>query len=193
MSEFPRLRKTLVKIAKEIYEKQYVASTGGNLSIRVKGKKDVILIKSSGKRLKDLTEKDFVVVDIDGNVLEGKNPSKELLMHLEIFRRRRNINAIIHAHPPFVTIFATLGETIPLLTAQAAMEIKSAPIIKYAEPGSEELAKRVAETLSDEKIRVALLERHGCITIGKNILEAFNLLDLLEETAKIALFTRIIR
>jgi L-fuculose-phosphate aldolase len=188
--QLQELARKLAQIAREIYEKRYVAASGGNISTRIPGTNQVI-IKPTGMRLKDLTPNNILVVNLDGKLIEGKGePSKEIRFHIGIYKVREDVGAIIHTHSPAATAFAVLGKSLPLVTAQAKTFLKKIPTIEFAPPGSKKLASLVIETFKDNSIKVALLEKHGSVVVGKDLDEAFNLLDLLEETARIAIFIK---
>lgn len=185
MSE--RLRTELVRVSREAYDRGFVSGVGGNISARISHNR--VLIKPSGLRLKDLTPKNLLVVDLYGNVIEGTGkPSEEARFHLGIYKLREDVGAVIHTHSPAATAFAVAGIELPPITAQAAKILGKIPLVGYAPPGSKELAKLVVKAFKPE-VKAALLRGHGSVAVGKNLAEAFNNTDLLEETAKIALLT----
>lgn len=183
-----RLRKTFVKVAKEVYERGFVSATGGNISARIP-RTNQVLMKPTGLRLKDLTPQRLVLLDLKGNVIMGKGgPSKEKRFHLGIYRVRKDVGAVIHTHSPAITAFATAGRKIPLITFQAKKFIGDTPLVGPAPPGSKKLADLVIKAFKDPRVKAALLRNHGSVVVGRDLEEAFNILSLLEETAKTALF-----
>lgn len=185
MSE--ELRKELAKFSKEVYERGLVSGIGGNISSRTPTGK--VLIKPSGMCLRDLTPNNFMLVDLNGKVIEGTGkPSEEIWFHLGIYKTRKDVSAVIHTHSPAATVFAVAGKELPSITSQAATILGKIPLVDYASPGSKELAKLVVKAFKPE-VKAVLLRGHGSISVGKNLAEAFNNADLLEETARIALLT----
>lgn len=181
------LRTELVRVSREAYDRGFVSGVGGNISTRISPNR--VLIKPSGLRLKDLTPKNLLVVDLHGNVIEGAGkPSEEIRFHLGIYKLRKDVGAVIHTHSPAATAFAVVGIELPPITAQAAKILGKIPLVGYAPPGSKELAKLVVKAFKPE-VKAALLRGHGSVAVGKNLAEAFNNTDLLEETARIALLT----
>lgn len=181
------LREKLVRVSREAYDRGFVSGIGGNISARISTSR--VLIKPSGMRLKDLTPKDLLVVDLSGKVIEGtRKPSEEIRFHLGIYKLRKDVGAVIHTHSPAATAFAVVGRELPPITAQAAKILGKIPLVDYAPPGSKELAKLVVKAFKPE-VKAVLLRGHGSVAVGKNLVEAFNNADLLEETARIALLT----
>ena len=97
----------IINVANEIYEKGLVSGKAGNISKRIKGSTgDIVAITPTLKSLSNLNEEDIVLVDMDGNILTKGNPSSEINMHLEIYKRRSDVNAIVHTHSTYATGFA---------------------------------------------------------------------------------------
>jgi L-ribulose-5-phosphate 4-epimerase len=166
-------------------------STGGNLSIRVDD--GMFLVKPSGISLFDLKEEDILLVDQNDQVAEGKGkPTKEWNSHLSIYQARQDVGGIVHYHAPFAAAHAVAGKEVPLLTVHAKRILEKVPLIGPAKEGSEELASMVRQAFSNETVKAALLSGHGIMAVGKNFLEAQNRAELLEETAKIALLSRLV-
>lgn len=183
------LKSELVKYSRKCYERNLICATGGNISCRVPGE-DAILIKSSGSAFGDMTEDDVVKVDLDGNLLEGsKTLSKEWRFHAGIYKVRPDVCVVIHVHPPYATAIAANHSELPLVTNHAKVYLKSVPNIEVASSGSEELANEVLEQFSDAERVAILMKEHGIITVGINFNKAFYLAEMLEDTAKIALFS----
>ena len=154
--------------SKRLYQKGMCPSTSGNVSVKSGAN---ILISASGTCLNDMSEDDIVLIDYDGNILEGKaKPSSEKIMHSEIYTKRDDINAIIHCHCPVITAFAVAGLSIkkPILPDFALM-YDEIPLIPYYCPSSLELAMKVGECF-DKGYNVALLKNHGGV-LGSNTLQ----------------------
>jgi L-fuculose-phosphate aldolase len=130
---------------------------------------------------------DLIVIDYEGNVLEGdKKPSSELFMHLCIYKERPDINGVVHAHPPKATGFAVAG--IPLtqcVLPEVIVSLGGIPLAEYGTPGTDELFTPVLKYLNDYD--AFLLENHGALTIGADVMNAYYKMETLEHFAHIAL------
>jgi len=189
---FDEARRVLIEVCRAIYQRGLVSGSGGNLSVRLSG--GFFLIKKSGSSFRDLGEEDLLVLNSDGAVVEGVGkPSIETPVHLALYKVRSDVGAIIHAHPPYSTAFAVLGNPIPSVTAQASELLGEVKVIGFEQPGSEALTRRCADAFKDTAVKCALLERHGVLVVGRDIWAAYNTLDLLEETAKIAYLATVLK
>ena len=176
------IRRQLVRYGKKVYEKGLVAATDGNISMRMMT--DRVMITPSGVALSDLDVNDLVYVDLDGQVLQGRHkPSSELPMHLEIYRQRPEINAVLHAHPPTTVAFTIAGETFtqPLLPELVVL-FGEIPIASYATPATEESANSIRDLIPNYDVIV--LDHHGAVTMGKSLEDAFAKMEKLEHSAK---------
>lgn len=137
-----------------------------------------------------ITSNQIVVININNEVVDGSNllPSLEAPMHIAIYKARLEINAIIHSHAVWSTVFAITGKNIPLVDAEMD-EFLGGEVIcaEYAEVATEELAKNVIEALSKNNF-AALMRNHGAVCIGRDFEEAFTVSDFLEKNAKTVLF-----
>lgn len=180
-----KTREELVKISYMAYQRGLTSATSGNPSSRVPGSPDLILIKATGTCFGTVGPEDFVLVDLDGNLLEGtKKPSKEVFFHCGIYKIRPDVQAIMHGHSPAATAYATKNNELPTLTAPAAVQIKKVGIVEYAPPGSSDLKEMVVKAFTDKELKACVLKRHGFITVGSSITAAYYLGDTLEDNAK---------
>ena len=169
----------LANICNKIHERKLANGLSGNVSVRVS---DKILITPSGFSLADIQPKDLVVLDIEGDFISGNNkPSSEKLMHLEIYKARPHINCIIHTHSPAATTFAYLNKQIAPVSPESAIFIPKLPIVRFEPYGTKKLAESVSYSLKD--CNAVLIEKHGVVTVGSGITQAYNLLVVVEETA----------
>lgn len=176
-------KKLLVAYGKKLLDKNLVAGTSGNLSLR--GQADEIYITPSGMDYLEITEDDIVKINFMGEILEGvKKPSSEWMMHVEIYKNYPNYNAIVHTHSPIATAFAVSRKKIPLILIEMKPflggEIEVAP---FKPSGSLELAKSLIPYL--KKSNSCLLANHGVVSCGKNIESAFLSAEYVEDAAKI--------
>lgn len=172
-------RQKLVEVAKRLYDRNMNAALGGNVSIR---QGDVIIITPTGANKGFLTERDLIGVDLEGRRLDGNGvASSEAKMHYEVYRERPDVAAIIHAHPPFAVGFALAHQNLPdNLLPEAAIVLGRVPCLPYTTPSTMELARQVAEALLERN--AAIMANHGAIAVGKDLEEAYNRMELLEQT-----------
>ena len=173
----------IIKISNEIYDKGLVSGKAGNISVRFKGEiGDIIAITPTLKSLSKLNEEDIVLVDLDGNVLTKGKPSSEVNMHLEIYKKRPDVNGIVHTHSPYATGFAHSSKKIKRYEGFGEIKTPYLAEIDYEKPGSDELAKSASEGLGSEDVLV--LKNHGVICVSDNLKEAELLAVFVEEIAK---------
>lgn len=187
-SSLYRLRREIVEAGRRVYDRNFVASNDGNISARVDQRR--VVITPSGVSKGFLSPDELVVVDYEGRVVEGrKKPSSELFMHLQIYKDRPDVNGVVHAHPPKATGFAVAG--IPLtqcVLPEVIVALGGIPLAKYGTPGTEEFYQPVLKYLEDYD--AFLLENHGALTIGSDVMSAYFKMETLEHFAHIA-FTAI--
>lgn len=180
------LRQELVRIGRRIFDRGLAPATSGNISARLPGSNEV-LIKRTGVSLGDVEPDDFLLVDLEGNVLEGNGrPSKEYRFHLGLYRAFPDVNAVVHEHSPYATAYACAGRTFPIVTVAGEFGLNEVPLVGYAPPGLPELTEMVLAAFARGGIRAVLLARHGVVTVGADLRQAFYLADLVEDTARVA-------
>ncbi|HOO78306.1 MAG TPA: class II aldolase/adducin family protein [bacterium] len=179
------IKKEIVACGKRMYEKDLVAATDGNISVRLSP--DRVLITPTGSCLGDLATADLVVIDLDGKTVGGEGkPTSEFRLHLEVYRRRDDVRAIVHAHPPLCTAFSVAGVSLEnYILPEIAFTIGAIPTTPYSTPTTDEPPRAVAEYISD--CDAMILDRHGALTVGETLREAYNRMEKLEHTAKVVL------
>jgi L-fuculose-phosphate aldolase len=185
------LRKEIAKTARQLISSGLVTGTSGNVSARTP--EGDVLITPSGLDYSILEPEDVVLVDVEGQMLEGSlKPSTETPMHTGIYRSRQQVDAVVHTHSRYATTLACLGWEIPpvhyMLTVLAGDG--RVPLAPYATYGTEELAGHAAEALG-ETHNACLLQNHGTITVGETPEKALSLTVILEEMAQIYYQTRL--
>jgi L-fuculose-phosphate aldolase len=176
----------LVKCGRELYENGLVKGTSGNISAKIPDA-DSFLIKPSGARMKDLKPEELVLVDLQGNKIRGKwNVSLETPIHAAIYRARKDVQAVVHTHPPTATAFGIARTEILPLQVEVFMFLPNGvPVVPFEPPGSEAVAEAVQKRMA--KYDAVILENHGIVTVGSTIEAACNLNEMVEEAAKIQL------
>ena len=174
----------IISVSNEIYDKGLVFGKSGNISKRIKSSiGDIVTITPTLTSLSDLKPEDVVLVDMQGNALTNGTPSSEVNMHLKIYAKRPDVNAIVHTHSAYATGFAYTDKRIKRV--EGFKKIKNDPylhFIEYEKPGSEELAINASENIENDD--VLILKNHGVICVGYNLNEAKLLAFFVEETAK---------
>lgn len=182
------LRCDIVEVGRRLYARGLIGGNEGNVSIR---RGDTLLVTPAGVCKGFLTPEMIVRTDLEGRPQGGGKASTEILMHTAVYRRRADVFAVVHAHPPTATGFAAAG--IPLdrpLIAEAVVTLGAVPIIPYGQPSTSELAKNVGEAICNA--HALLMANHGAITVGDSIYRAWERMETVEQLAKVALVTRIL-
>ena len=171
----------LADVCARLYNRGLTVSAGGNMSVRLN--KEEILITPSGRNKGLLNEDDMIVVNMEGKPLtDNGKPSIETFMHLALYKGNPETQAVIHCHPLNCIALTMKGKIRTDLTPEGVLLLGTVPTIGYYTPGSKELVDAVA-VHSDAK--AILMERHGAITQGKNLQDAFDRMEELEFQAKL--------
>ncbi len=183
-----QIRADIVEIGRRLFSRGFVASNDGNISVRVDDTRLITTPKSVSKGF--MTPDMMVVVDYSGRKLAGdREASSELPMHLEIYRSRPDVNAVVHAHPPTATGFAVAG--IPLtraVLAEVVTTLGSIPIAEYGTPSTQELPDAVRKYIKAHD--GLLLANHGAVTCGDTAMAAYYKMETIEHFARISLVAR---
>jgi L-fuculose-phosphate aldolase len=184
------LRADIVEVGRRMYARAYTASNDGNISVRLGADRLLMTPKSVCKGF--MTPDMMCVTDLDGRKLQGdRDPSSEMLMHLEVYRQRPDVQAVVHAHPPIATGFAVAG--IPLtraVLAEVLTTLGSIPIAEYATPSTQELPDAVRKYIKAHD--GMLLANHGALTVGADLYAAYYKMETIEHFAKISLVARLL-
>ena len=190
---FKKEMDNITKYAKIMYDRGLVSASGGNISVLVSDNK--YLITSSGSSFRDLNYDDIVLSDFDGNILDDedskKKPSKEYRIHSKCYLERKDIFSVVHLHPCYSIAFTSYNVDLPLFTSSAKLKLKNVPMVDEELPGSEELAYKVGESVKiNSESKCFLIKAHGIVVFSSSIEDCLDLAELMEDTAKIALFSK---
>jgi L-fuculose-phosphate aldolase len=183
------LRREMVRVARLLWERGYVAATDGNLSVRLGS--DRLLVTASGLSKGFLSADDLVAIRPDGEPVSsyrgrGQRPSSEIMMHLEVYRQRPDVNAVVHAHPPLATAFSIAGVSLArCVIPEVIVTLGGIPTADYATPGTGEVAETIRRAIRDYD--AIILAHHGSLTVGDTLWEAYLRLEKVEHTAQITL------
>ena len=185
-----QVRADIVEIGRRLFSRGFVASNDGNISVRLDDARIITTPKSVSKGF--MTPDMMVVVDYSGKKITGdRDPSSELPMHLEIYRNRPDVNAVVHSHPPIATGFAVAG--VPLtkaVLAEVVTTLGSIPIAEYGTPSTQELPDAVRKYIKAHD--GMLLANHGAVTCGNTAMAAYYKMETIEHFAKISLVARLL-
>jgi len=178
-------RKEVAMFMRRLYRQGLTTTSGGNISSRITD--ELVLITPSATDKGRMKWKEVGIMTIDGkNLTPALRPSIEFDMHLSIYRKRRSISAIVHAHPLFASAFTAMKSRINTsLTAEARAICGDPEFVPYALMGTKALADLAAESI--EVSDILLLENHGILAAGGSLLQAFDMLEVLENAARMTL------
>lgn len=183
-----RARNVIVAAARHLASRGMSPGSSGNLSVRAA---DRILITPTGSSLSRVEPGDLAEVLLDGTVVGGRKPSKEVNLHLAAYRKRPDDAAVVHLHSPYATALACLPPSadgfapLPFLTPYRVMRLGDVPVAPYAAPGTAELASGVGSLASSNP--VLLLAQHGSVTTGRDLDTAVDLAEELETASQLTL------
>ena len=183
-------RREICTAGRWIHGRGFVASTDGNISVRLDSRRILTSPTVISKGL--MSPDDMVVTDLQGRKLAGRRePSSEMGMHLLIYRRRPDINAVCHAHPPIATAHAAAG--LPLnkaLLSEIVLSLGCIPVPQYGTPGTPELSDALEPLV--QNYDAVLLANHGVVTCGADLLTAFFRMETVEHFAQVSLATQML-
>ena len=185
----PNHKENVAYFMRRLYDKNLTTTSGGNVSLRLG---DTVFITPSQLDKGRIKAEEIGMITLDGkNLTPHLKISMESKMHLAIYQKRNDVNAIVHAHPVFATSFAIAGNKIKTNLAGEAWAVLGKTVFApYALMGSQKLADNVGEAAS--KGNCILMENHGILCVGENLLQAFDRLEVLEATAKMNLITQLL-
>jgi len=184
------LKKEVYQAHLKLWENKLVMWTSGNISGR-DPKTDHVVIKPSGVSYDKLSPDHLVVVDLNGDIIEGNlKPSVDMATHLYVYKHMPEVMSVIHTHSTYASAFAAIGKPIPVcLTAMADFFGGDIPVGELVLIGEEEIGKEIVSKISNSK--AIIMKNHGPFTIGKNVNEALKAAIFLEEAAKVLIMAKI--
>jgi L-fuculose-phosphate aldolase len=189
------IRREIVSVCRRLYERGLIAGQDGNVSVRLPGGR--VLVTPAGMSKVDVGANDLVEMRLgevasshdSRRVRTGPRASSEVLMHLRIYERRPDVNAVVHAHPPTATAFAVAGEGfMDCILPEVIFQVGQVPLLEYATPGSSGLADSFEPYVATHD--AFLLANHGATTVGPSLLLAHQRMESLEHAARIIFAAR---
>lgn len=182
------LKEEIVCICRMLHRKNYLAATDGNVSVRLG---DRVLTTPSGVHKGLMEAGQVITVDLEGRLLKGEGrPTSEIRMHLLAYELRRDVKAVVHAHLPYATACTLAGiDLLEPILPEVVITLGGIPTAPYATPGSEEVPASIRPFLLEYD--AVLLSRHGAMTVGADVRDAYNKMEKLEHTARVVLAARL--
>jgi L-fuculose-phosphate aldolase len=178
------LKQEIVTICRMMHQKNLIAGCDGNVSVKCN---DFLLATPSGVNKGFLRPEQIIAVDWEGRLIQGEGqPTSEMAMHLAVYRLRSEVSAVIHAHPPLVTAFSVAGITLEeFVLPEVVMSLGLVPTAAYATPSTPDVSKSIQGLI--ERYDALILERHGALTVGQDLMDAYNKMEKLEHSALVIL------
>ena len=187
MGKYDEYKKIVLNACKKMVEYGYVVAggSGGNISVRIDGE-ELVAVSPSNKDYLTLEQDDICIVDYDLQRIDSKfNPSVETKMHIAVYKNRLDVNAIVHTHQPYASIFSLINEPIPALFDEQVVNIGNIiEIIPYAMSGSAELLANVVSKI-DNNCNAFIIQNHGVLGLGLDMDKAFTSVGLMEKCARV--------
>ena len=186
------LKEQMCDICHKMWQLGWVAANDGNVSVKLDDGN--FLVTPTGISKSFITPEKLLIITKDGEIVEGApgyKPSSEIKMHLRCYRDRDDVGAVVHAHPPAATAFAVAH--LPMdryITIESVITIGSVPLTPYGTPSTDEVPEAVAPYLPEHD--VFLLENHGALAVGCDLLTAYYRMETLELSAKVSIYARIL-
>ena len=179
------LRLAILECGRIAYDRHLLTSNDGNISVRVGD--EHVLITPSGLCKGRMQADDLLLMDLDGNILsakDGRKPSSETPMHLEVYKQRPDVCAVLHAHPVFATTLTVSDSPFPVdVLPEILLALGEVPTTRYATPSSHDDADAIRELI--QKHDALLLRQHGSLTVGKDLDAALTALERIEHVAEV--------
>ncbi len=185
------LRTEICRLHAELPANHLVVWTSGNVSGRDR-ESGLVVIKPSGVRYEELTPDKLVVVNLDGQVIEGTlKPSSDTLAHLYVYRHRPDINGVVHTHSPFATAWAAVGRPIPAVLTAICDEFGGPiPVGNYAKIGGDEIGREIVRSIGNSP--AILMKNHGVFTVGRTPEEAVKAAVMVEDVARTVFYAMLL-
>jgi L-fuculose-phosphate aldolase len=184
------LRRNLVEVCQRMYRQSYIAAGDGNVSAKIDDER--VLVTPTGFHKGRITEADLVIVDPEGKLLRGAHkPSSEFLMHALAYRERPDVRAVVHAHPPMTVALALAGVSLAqCLLSETCLVLGAILTAPYSTPTTEEVPRVLQPYV--RQANAIVMDRHGALTLGRTLDEAYDRLEAMEHASKITQAARAI-
>jgi L-fuculose-phosphate aldolase len=183
-------REAVAEISRRMYARGLIAAADGNVSLRLGT--DRMLVTPSGLSKGFLTADDIVMVDLRGRPIAGRGkPTSEIKMHVFVYQERPEVRAVVHGHPPVTVALALAGVSMAqCVLSEACLVLGAVPTAPYATPSTDEVTAALRPLIA--AANAVIMDRHGALTLGRTLEEAYNRMETLEHTAKITHAARVL-
>ncbi len=185
-------REQICDVCHKLWTRGIVAANDGNVSMMLED--GTILCTPSGISKIDITPDMLVHLSGDGSVLsapEGKKPSSEMKMHMRCYEKRPDVKAVVHAHPPISTAYASMGKALDgYQVMESIVNLGAVPVAPYAKPSTDEVPDSITPFLENHD--AILMANHGALTVGDSLTSAYYRMETLEATAKMSLIIHLL-
>lgn len=185
--KYKELREQICDICHKMWQKGWVAANDGNISVKLLD--DTFLATPTGMSKSFITPEKLVHIDKNANILEaeeGLRPSSEIKMHLRCYEEREDVGAVLHAHPPVATGYAVANKPLDEYSMiETVIALGSVPVTPYGTPSTYEVPDAIAPYLGVHD--AVLLQNHGALTVGADVITAYYRMETLELFAQISL------
>ena len=192
MQDILQVKEQVCDICHKMWQLGWVAANDGNVTMRLED--GTFLATPTGMNKSFITPEKLVRIRADGTVLEGLpgyKPSTEIKMHMRCYQERPDVGAVLHAHPPVATGFAVAGKSLDEYSMiETVIAMGSIPLTPYGTPSTEEVPNAIAPYLADHD--AFLLQNHGALTVGCDVVTAYYRMESLEQFAKVSLVARLL-
>jgi L-fuculose-phosphate aldolase len=180
----------LVQVCRKVYENKFVSAYDGNISVR--NSPSTFLITRSGVCKGEVTPDDILEIDSSGKIVNGSGKvSAENKLHLYVYSKRSEVNAVVHCHPIYASAFAVFGEGLTKhILPEVILTLGKVPLCDYATPSTDNLTKTLEPYINYSW--AFLLRNHGAVTLGKDLKDAYYKMEKLEHTAQIIFLARLL-
>lgn len=190
--QYKKERKAITDVCRKLWMRGLVASNDGNISVKLD--ENHWLCTPSGVSKYDITPEMLIVVDKEGNAMdapEGLKPSSEMKMHFRCYQERDDVRAVVHAHPPVATAFASMERPLDdYQVMESITNLGAVPVAPFAMPSTQDVPDSIAPFLADHD--AILLAHHGALTVGDSLQTAYFRMETLEYTAKITMYIHLL-
>lgn len=182
---YEETRRALLQTVLKLYQKDMIQVNSGNVSVRASA--EHLVITPGSVPYDQMTAEDLVVIDWDGDVVEGAyKPSSETPMHITVYKNMQKAAAVVHSHSPYAMAFATVGRAIPIICTEGLAVRGPVPVAEYACPGTEAQGRVAVQAMQGPPfVTGTLLKNHGVLTMGTTLSEAYATACRIEMAAKV--------
>jgi len=184
------VKEQIVKVCHLVYQNKFVAAYDGNISALTQN--NSVLITRSGICKGEVTADDLVEIDFDGNIISGKaKVSTEYKLHLFIYKKRKDVKAIVHCHPVYATAIGLIEENhLHHYFPEVLLTLGKIPVCNYATPSTVEVTDSIEKYIQSSDAMI--LKNHGAVTVGSSLMDAYYKMEKLEHAAKTILLAKAI-